>query len=152
MSLDVYLEAPAAVAPLKHAGIFIRVDGAMHEISREEWDERCPDRDPVFSVVTENSAPQEVYWRNITHNLGRMADAAGIYKALWRPDENGIETAAQLIDPLTDGLMRLRYEPNNFKAYNPENGWGDYDGLVSFVADYLEACRTYPTATVRVSR
>lgn len=149
MSLDVYLEFPSDVARA-HSGIFIREDGAMREISREEWDERCPGRDPVIFRASEES--QEVYWRNITHNLGRMADAAGIYKALWRPDENDITTAAQLIDPLTDGLMRLRDDPVKFKALNPENGWGDYDGLVNFVQDYLQACISHPTATVRVSR
>ena len=26
--------------------------------------------------------------KNITHNLTEMADKAGIYKCLWRPDEN----------------------------------------------------------------
>ena len=29
----------------------------------------------------------QVFSANITHNLGKMADEAGIYKALWRPDE-----------------------------------------------------------------
>lgn len=34
--------------------------------------------------------PQDVFWANITHNLGRMADEAGIYKHLWRPEEIGM--------------------------------------------------------------
>jgi hypothetical protein len=41
--------------------------------------------------------PCEVYSDNITHNLGEMADAAGIYKALWRPEEIGITKAAELV-------------------------------------------------------
>lgn len=28
---------------------------------------------------------EQAYWANITHNLGKMADEAGIYEALWRP-------------------------------------------------------------------
>lgn len=28
-----------------------------------------------------------VFSANITHNLGEMADKAGIYKALWRPED-----------------------------------------------------------------
>lgn len=28
-----------------------------------------------------------VFDRNITHNLGNMADKSGIYYALWRPEE-----------------------------------------------------------------
>jgi precorrin-6x reductase len=30
---------------------------------------------------------------NITHNLNRMAEAAGVYKVLWRPEENEIKCA-----------------------------------------------------------
>lgn len=33
----------------------------------------------------------EGYSANITHNLGAMAEAAGIYLALWRPEEIGIK-------------------------------------------------------------
>ena len=46
----------------------------------------------------------EVYSRNITHNLNKMAEAAGIYTVLWRPDENGITKAHQCIEPLRTGL------------------------------------------------
>ena len=28
---------------------------------------------------------EDLYSANITHNLGKMADAAGLYEALWRP-------------------------------------------------------------------
>lgn len=35
--------------------------------------------------------PTEVFSANITHNLGEMADKAGIYKACWRPEEIGAE-------------------------------------------------------------
>ena len=96
--------------------------------------------------------PTQVYERNITHNLNTMADEAGIYKHLWRPDELGITKASQLIEPLTKGLELLRSDPERFKAFNPPNGWGDYDGLVDFVAEYLKACIDHPDADVGVSR
>jgi hypothetical protein len=81
-----------------------------------------------------------------------MADAAGIYIPLWRPDEIGITHAKQLVGPLTAGLAKLQSDPHAFKVHNPSNGWGSYDGLVAFVADYLNACKAHPDATVRVSR
>jgi hypothetical protein len=93
-----------------------------------------------------------LYDGNVTHNLGRMAGEAGIYQHLWRPEELGITTAKQLVEPLKAGLELLRAEPDRFKALNPENGWGDYDGLVRFVTGYLMACEDYPDATVRASR
>ena len=32
-----------------------------------------------------------VFEANVTHNLNRMAEAAGFYKEVWRPEEIGIE-------------------------------------------------------------
>lgn len=96
--------------------------------------------------------PTEVYSANITHNLGRMADAAGIYKALWRPEEIGITTASQLIDPLRTGLEKLESEPEKYSHFDAPNGWGVHKHLVAFVAEYLAACEANPDATVSTSR
>jgi hypothetical protein len=89
---------------------------------------------------------------NITHNLGGMAEAAGIYKHLWRPEELGIKKAKELIEPLEVGLALLKSDPERFKEFNPLNLWGSYDGLVSFVEKYLAACKEYPNADVSASR
>jgi len=96
--------------------------------------------------------PTEVYDANITHNLGKMAAEAGIYKHLWRPEEIGIEQAGQLIEPLTAGLALLKSDPARFEAFNSPNGWGMYEHFVPFVEEYLEACRANPDATVSVWR
>lgn len=95
---------------------------------------------------------ETLFHGNITHNLNKMAGEAGIYKELWRPDELGITTARQLIQPFTFGLFRLRDNPSQFEPFNPKNGWGDYGILVRFVQKYLQACREHPDATLRVSR
>jgi hypothetical protein len=93
-----------------------------------------------------------VFEANITHNLGPMAARAGIYQHLWRPEELGITTAGQLVEPLTEGLKRLTESPAEFEIDRPGNGWGTYDGLVRFVTNYIEACKEHPDATVRASR
>ena len=147
MSLDVYLYM--LLAPVERSGIYIREDGAVKEISREEWDSRFPGIKPA---AIGESRSDEVYWANITHNLGRMAREAGIYKHLWRPSEIDIEIAAQLIKPLRKGLELLKSDPDRFRQFNPENGWGDYDGFVMFVQNYLNACENYPQASVYASR
>ena len=98
-----------------------------------------PGREPVFES-------------NVTHNLNRMAEAAGIYRHLWRPEEIGVTKAGQLVQPLREGLARLRSDPGHFKKYNPENGWGNYDGLVRFVSNYLDACEQFPDADVTACR
>lgn len=94
----------------------------------------------------------EIYENNITHNLNEMAEEAGIYDHLWRPDEIGITTASQLIEPLTKGLELLRSDRDRFEKFNPENGWGNYDGLVEFVENYLIACIKNPDAKISASR
>lgn len=94
----------------------------------------------------------DVYERNITHNLARMASEAGIYTELWEPDRANITTAAQLIEPLRAGLALLKADPARFEKYNAPNGWGMYEHFVPFVEDYLRACEENPDAKVRVSR
>jgi hypothetical protein len=149
MSLDVSLIVDAPVIR-EHSGIFIRENGSVREISRDDWDERNPGHEPT--IADQMAETDQVYSGNITHNLNTMAEAAGIYKHLWRPDEIGIELASQLIEPLRAGLKSLRDYPETYKQFNPENGWGDYDGLVRFVAGYLAACEQHPDARVSVSR
>jgi len=150
MSLDVYLKFPGAKKETG-SGIFILENGKTKEITREEWDRRSPGQEPVIfnQSIYED---EEVYSANITHNLNTMAEAAGIYDCLWRPEEIGITYAAQLIDPLSHGLQELCRNPERFLPLNPPNGWGDYEGLVSFVEKYLLACIKYPAAIVEVSR
>lgn len=105
-----------------------------------------------LSVTLTAMRPTEVYWRNITHNLNVMAMQAGIYECLWRPDELNITKASELIEPLRTGLTLLKSDPARFMKLNPPNGWGNYDNLVAFVTDYLEACESNPDAEVNISR
>jgi len=151
MSLDVHLEIETPRPVEASDRIFIREQGAVVEITHDEWTERFPGRVPVV-VHDPKGETGEVYSANITHNLGKMAGEAGVYKALWRPEEIGVSIAEQLIPLLDAGLTLLRSDPARFKALNPENGWGTYDGLVRFVDQYLVACRDYPQAKVTVSR
>lgn len=102
-----------------------------------------------LDVYLEVVRPCTIYSGNVTHNLGKMAAEAGIYKPLWRPDELGITKAEQLIAPLQAGLARLKADPEQFKAFNLPNGWGTYDGFVKFVEEYLNACGENPEASVR---
>jgi hypothetical protein len=93
-----------------------------------------------------------VYSANITHNLNKMAHEAGIYACLWRPDENGIEKAVQIIEPLRLGIADMVTRPTYFEQFNAPNGWGKYEHFLPFCAKYLEACIAHPEAIVRVWR
>ena len=98
--------------------------------------------------------PVSVYSGNITHNLGRMADAAGLYEVLWRPDEMTppVKIARDAISFLESGLNELKSNPAKYRAMNPINGWGSYENLEETAIKYLEACRDYPDAEIAVSR
>jgi hypothetical protein len=149
MSLDVYLTVEETVTR-ERSGIFVSENGCTKEITREEWDERNPGHEPHTAESVQ--VTRTVYDSNITHNLNRMAQAAGIYEACWRPEEIGITKAGQLIPLLKAGLEKLRADPKHFEQFNAPNGWGLYEHFVPWVAAYLSACEEYPEAAVSASR
>lgn len=149
MSLDVYLMLDDIHIPFsKGSGIYIREDGATIEISEEEFKQKFPDKEPTKTLTPRSKS--EVYWANITHNLSLMASKAGIYEALWCPQENGWEKAKDIILVLETGLERLKIFPTFYQRFNPDNKWGSYEQLVAFVEEYLEACKQYPEAEIKV--
>jgi hypothetical protein len=147
MSLDIYLSTPTPTVKIG-TGVFVRDGGSNRELSVAEVKERWPESD----VVESEFQTEEVYSANITHNLGEMASAAELYYPLWRPEEINITKAKQLIVPLAKGLESLIEKPDYYKTFNPENGWGSYDGLLNLVENYLKACIDNPDADVSVSR
>ena len=103
--------------------------------------------------------PTSVYSGNITHNLGKMAaevklsNGMTLYDVLWRPDEqDGLVFAQDISELLDEGWNILLSDPEKFKKFNPENGWGSYDGLCNFVYNYRNACWNNPGALLSVSR
>lgn len=122
--------------------------------------------DPTATYETES-----LYSANITHNLGGMAAAAGIYEALWRPYklvpgfaiENDYDAemefestntikAKSIIEIVEKGLLDLKARPEHFKQFNSPNGWGMYKNFIPFVEEYLAALKEYPEAIIQVSR
>ena len=88
---------------------------------------------------------------NCTHNLTAMAAEAGIYECLWHPKDIKITTAQQMIPLLRDGLTKLEEDPERYRKLNPENGWGTYDGFLSFVRSVLSACEKFPNGVIHAS-
>jgi hypothetical protein len=103
-----------------------------------------------FWLKKEVTEYKTVYDANMTSNLAEMAEKAGIYLALWRPEEMDIKKASQLIEILEVGLAKLKSDPKFFKQFDSPNGWGIYDDFVPFVEKTLNACKEYPDADVSV--
>lgn len=115
---------------------------------------------------------EQVYSANITHNLGEMAEKAGLYEALWRPhrlnpdynipeedykeewvyEENSITYAKDLIEIIEKGLTDLKTRPEYFEQFSSKNGWGMYKNFVPFVEKYLNALKKYPESIVKTDR
>lgn len=114
----------------------------------DSYEEKCMCSCGHEHIRTRN---EPSYSANITHNLNKMAEAAGIYKHLWRPEEIGITFARDLIQPLREGLEMLVRYPDKFEQFNAPNGWGLYVHFVPFVANYLAACEQSPNARVQAS-
>lgn len=93
-----------------------------------------------------------VYSANITHNLAAMAEKAGIYRLLWKPEELGATKAADVTEGLRHGLHDLGERQSYFEQFNSPNSWGKYQHLVSFVSVYLEACLAHPSAQLNIRR
>lgn len=148
MSLDVWLTVDEPIRK-QGTGVFVREGGKTIELTQEQVAAKFPNSVPAPLQEFETT---EVYENNITHNLGKMAQAADIYTALWRPDEQGWTTAKDITGVLERGLKRLKKDPAGFKKLDPENGWGSYDGLVDFVEEYLTACKKWPDAKIGISR
>lgn len=107
----------------------------------------------VVKADTGNKDTEDIYVfdSKITHNLNTMANQAGIYYHCWRPEELGISKAHEIIQPLKDGLDKLKNDPEYFKQFNAKNGWGIYDDFVPWVEEYFNACIKYPNATIETS-
>jgi hypothetical protein len=102
----------------------------------------------VYAVVE-----AEVFEYNITHNLNTMAQEAGVYQALWRPEELFAEPKCSDVLPILEvGLTTLKVDEARYKQFNPANGWGDYDNLVECVERYIAACKQHPNGRITVSR
>jgi len=115
------------------------------DLSRPRW--VSYDQGKTWTEQTES-----VYSGNITHNLGKMAGEAGIYHALWRPEEINKTKAGEIVELLEKGLADLKDRPIYFSKFNAPNGWGTIGDFVVFVERYLEACKEYPEAKIEVDR
>lgn len=152
MSLDVYLWTDKIGGGLsRREKVMVREDGRILAITREEWHRRYPDRGEPMTVPPDDG-PAPFFTANITHNLAHLAREAGIYEIVWRSPENGITRAEHLLGPLSAGLARLKADEGYFRALSIPNGWGSFDAFITFLEEYLAACRDAPEARVDVWR
>ncbi|MEO3856157.1 hypothetical protein [Acrocarpospora sp. B8E8] len=52
--------------------------------------------------------------------------------------------------PLADGVKRMEADPEKYRAMNPSNGWGDYEGALNYLRAVAEACAAHPKCRIVV--
>lgn len=125
MSLDLYF--------------YVRADA-------DEYDDDWGD----YEFITDESAPdgkilvEEIFWENITHNLTTMAGKAGLYSLLWRPKYEYTKVTPAFVRELEVAVEELKNNKQEYTPYNPANGWGNYEGLLSFAQNVLSVCHRNP--------
>jgi len=110
------------------------------------------DVDLDVNVCPHCGRSDEGFSANITHNLNDMAEEAGIYEIVWRPEQHGIKKAKQLIGPLRLAIAEMEADPERFRKHNSPNGWGLYKHFMPWLKEYLAACERLPDSNVSVSR
>lgn len=95
------------------------------------------------------------YTHNTSHMIYAVLEDAGYalgtrvswdgkeYPASWWDRLNGMDgpEGAAYLDLIIKGLVA---DPHRFIAMNPENGWGDYDGLVKVLEEMRTAVPEWP--------
>jgi hypothetical protein len=155
MSLDLMIKSNTPVIH-RGTGIYIRENGGSKELeTKQEVLKYFPDVNP--DTIEETSYEDDTYFHvNLTHNLTKMAsnckvigtcnydaDSAVItlYDLLWHPKEN-LKIITPNLDYLEDLVVcykELLQNPDFYKQYNPENGWGTYEQLVKATKEYIKA-------------
>ena len=147
MSLDIYLKVTEPIS-ITRTGIFVRRNGKTEELSYDEAVSLYPDCE-INEYIGETDI---VFHGNITHNLGKMAKHVGVYNHLWKPDDVGVIYANELIFPLRKGIHQMKINPDKYKEFNPDNGWGTYENLLELMENYLNKCYEYPDSIIQISR
>lgn len=81
---------------------------------------------------------------NVTYNLREMLRAAGLPE--WRALDGA--PAVEAAGMLAKVAETLPADPARFKALDPPNGWGDYDGALRFVESFALGCALHPEARI----
>jgi hypothetical protein len=90
----------------------------------------------TFECPTCNSYSDGI---GLTFNLAPMWELAGLnFDTL-----NG-KDATHCASVLADALSALRRDPEKYKALNPKNGWGSYDGLIYALERLLDEAKSKP--------
>lgn len=59
--------------------------------------------------------------------------------------------AGESVELLLKGVNDMEAYPAFYRAMNPDNGWGDYEGALDYLRSLLRACQDHPLARIVVT-
>lgn len=81
-----------------------------------------------------------------TGNLSPMWRRAGVFTDGSRELQG--KTTAELAPILLAGLVDAWTHEHDYRALEPDNGWGDFDGFVEILTKFARLCHQHPTGTI----
>ena len=87
------------------------------------------------------------YSGNATHNLRPMWAAAGCEDQFYEWEGRKADEALPF---LRAGVAAMEADPDKFRALNPPNGLGDYDGALEWLWRAVAACVKHPNAVIHI--
>lgn len=82
---------------------------------------------------------------NYTYNVSGMLSDVGID---WYRQMNRMPVTDAL--PILEAaIAKLEADPEKYRAMNPENGWGSYDGLLRWLGVIKDQMHAHPDGMVR---
>ena len=59
----------------------------------------------------------------------------------WDYEQGVFYPVAEVLPKIERGVHELRYHPEKYRKYNPDNGWGNLDGALRCLESVLECIR-----------
>ncbi len=106
-----------------------------------------------LTVFLHDENEKILFTADISHKHKLMAVTAGIKNVLWNPHEycdEDVVHAEDIVSKLREGVIFLATNKKTIEALNPSQG--SWVVLLLFCTSYLQACKDFPNATIRVSR
>lgn len=105
-----------------------------------------------FHIEVDAGGPEPITafeWHGLTYNLREMLqEAFGDHMGIHLLENLSGETC---IPMLKDAVAQMTSDPARFRALNPPNGWGDYDGCLKCLTTLLEYCARAPEGVFRIT-
>ncbi len=148
MSLDLTIKTNKLIRHVS-TGVYIREDGCTKELKTiDDVKKHFPNKD-ISHICEQVYYDDELWTKNITHNLSEMAehviinDQINLCDLLWKPKDNGFDIVTQIyIDYISNALRILKSKKKELEKFNPKNNWGNYDLLLDFVNEYMDVLNT----------